>query len=95
MYVYVCERVGDGARENMSKSSLHEEIERGERGEGRARASLCMMYHVADCVAAAIASKNKGVFMSSLTDLVFINVLPPFLPHYHELPHITPLPPLY
>lgn len=39
-----------------------------------------MMYHVADCVAAAIASKNKGVFMSSLTDLVFINVLPPFLP---------------
>lgn len=31
-----------------------------------------------DCVAAAVTSKNKGVFMSSLTDLVFINVLPPF-----------------
>lgn len=53
------------------------------------------MYHVADCVAAAITSKNKGVFMSSLTDLVFINVLPPFfLPHYHQPPHITPLPPI-
>lgn len=40
---------------------------------------LCVMYHVPDCVAAAVTSKNKGVFMSSLTDLVFINVLPPFL----------------
>lgn len=40
-----------------------------------------MMYHIANCVAAAITSKNKGVFMSSLTDLVFINVLPSFLPH--------------
>ncbi len=53
------------------------------------------MYHVADGVAAAVTSKNKGVFMSSLTDLVFINVLPPFLPHNHQPPHITPLFPHY
>lgn len=47
---------------------------------GDSSAVLCVMYHVPDCVAAAVTSKNKGVFMSSLTDLVFINVLPPFLP---------------
>lgn len=46
---------------------------------GDSSAVLCVMYHVPDCVAAAVTSKNKGVFMSSLTDLVFINVLPPFL----------------
>lgn len=58
-------------------------------------AAPCMMYRIANCVVAAIASKNKGVFMSSLTDLAFINVLPPSLPHYHQPPRIAPLPPLF
>lgn len=39
-----------------------------------------VMYHMAHSAAAAISCKNKGVFMSSLTDSVFINVLPRALP---------------
>lgn len=32
--------------------------------------------------------------MSSLTDLVFINVLPPSLPHHHQLSYINQLLPI-
>lgn len=39
-----------------------------------------VMYHMAHSAAAAIPCKNKGMFMSSLADLVFINVLPHSLP---------------
>lgn len=57
-------------------------------------AVLPLMYRIANCLAAAVTSKNKGVFMSSLTDLAFINVLPPFLSHHHQLSYVTQLLPI-
>lgn len=99
--MYVCTwQVEDRAKENVSICALHEAIERewwkcvcvcG----GDSSAVLCVMYHVPDCVAAAVTSKNKGVFMSSLTDLVFINVLPPFLPITISFHTSTPPSPHY
>lgn len=101
MCVRVCERELETVKENMSICGLDEARERYcvcvcDCGVGDSRAILCMMYHVADCVAAAITSKNKGLFMSRLTDLVFINVLaPPAYPPTATIHTPAPLPPFY
>lgn len=51
------------------------------------------MYHIADCVAAGVTSKNeKGCLCQALTDIVFINGLPAFLHiaiKFHTFPSLT------
>lgn len=58
----------------------------------------CVLYRVADCSCCRHNRRTKGLFMSSLTDLVFINVslprlLPPLLCTQPYSPPPPPAPP--